>query len=207
MGWISNGILSSLCVFLITIYALSTSAFRKDGNMADITHIGSTMYTCLIWTVNCQIALIMSHFTWISHFLIWGSIFCWYIFLYLYGTLPPDYSSSSDGGGGGGGFHLLTEAIGPAPLYWMLTLLVVHVSLLPYFIHTVIQRSFYPMDDQLIQEIRYYCGKNHIIENPMWVREQQNSQKKTQVGFTARVEAKIRYIKSHFHQKKKLLPK
>lgn len=201
MGWISNGILSSLCVFLITIYALSQSAFRKDGNMADITHIGSTMYTCLIWTVNCQIALIMSHFTWISHFLIWGSIFCWYIFLYLYGTLPPEYTS------GGGGFRMLTEAIGPAPLYWILTLLVVLVSLLPYFIHTVVQRSFYPMDDQLIQEISHYCGKHHIIENPMWVREQENSQKKTQVGFTARVEAKIRSIKGHLQQKKKLLPK
>lgn len=160
------------------------------------------MYTCLIWTVNCQIALIISHFTWISHFLIWGSILFWYIFLALYGSLPPQYSSV-----GGEGFHLLIEAIGSAPMYWMITLLVVLVSLLPYFVHIVMQRSFYPMDDQIIQEIKC-CRKDITDDNPMWLREQHKSQMmKTRVGFSARVEAKIRQIKGRFNQKKKSIYK
>ncbi|KAI5664135.1 hypothetical protein M9H77_23458 [Catharanthus roseus] len=202
IGWISNGILSSISIFIITIYTLSPSAFKQDGNAADLTHIGTIMYTCLIWTVNCQIALIISHFTWISHFLIWGSILFWYIFLALYGSLPPQYSSV-----GGEGFHLLIEAIGSAPMYWMITLLVVLVSLLPYFVHIVMQRSFYPMDDQIIQEIKC-CRKDITDDNPMWLREQHKSQMmKTRVGFSARVEAKIRQIKGRFNQKKKSIYK
>ncbi|KAL3522967.1 hypothetical protein ACH5RR_015801 [Cinchona calisaya] len=193
IGWIVNGILSSLAIFTVTMYMLSPAAFRENGSVADITHIGTIMYTCVIWTVNCQIALIIMHFTWISHVLIWGSILCWYIFLVLYGALPPEYSQ--------GGFHILIKAIGTAPIYWILTLLVVVISLLPYFMHSIIQGSFYPMDDQVIQEIKY--SRNDRTDKPMWLREQQNSKKRTQIGFSSRVDAKIHHLKEQLSRKKK----
>ncbi|KAM7500349.1 hypothetical protein LguiA_024763 [Lonicera macranthoides] len=167
IGWILNGVLASLSIFMLNIYILSPASFREEGEVADIAHMGAITYTCVIWTVNCQIALIITHFTWIQHLFIWGSILCWYIFLYLYGTLPPKYSFRE--------YQLFKEAIGPAPIYWLTTLLVVIVGLLPYFIHIVIQRSFYPMDDHVIQEMKY--RGTDITDNPVWMREQQNSKK------------------------------
>ncbi|KAK3432485.1 hypothetical protein EUGRSUZ_E04363 [Eucalyptus grandis] len=88
IGWILNGAVASL-IFLSTIHTLSSVAFSGKGNVADIAHLGTITYTCVIWTMNCQIALIISHFTWIQHLFIWGSILLWYIFLLAYGTLPP----------------------------------------------------------------------------------------------------------------------
>ncbi|CAH1414396.1 unnamed protein product [Lactuca virosa] len=79
--------------------------------------------------------------------LIWGSVLCWYILLLLYGALPPIYSRQK--------FKLLVEAVSPAPMYWIATLLVVVVSLLPYITYMVIQRLFYPTHDQLIGEMNY----------------------------------------------------
>ncbi|XP_071921511.1 probable phospholipid-transporting ATPase 4 isoform X1 [Coffea arabica] len=192
-GWILNATLSSVAIFTVTIYIFSPAALRQDGKVADLAHIGTIMYTCVIWTVNCQIALIVTHFTWITHVLIWGSILCWYIFLVLYGMLPPEHSQ--------GGFHILIEAIGTAPMYWIVTFLVVVVTLLPYFIFSIIQRSFYPMDDQVIQEIKY--GRTDVSNKPMWLREQQNSRKRTQIGFSARVDAKIRHLKERLRRTKK----
>ncbi|CAK9151504.1 unnamed protein product [Ilex paraguariensis] len=192
IGWILNGVFASLAIFLLNIYILSLTAFR-EGDIADVDHLGTITYTCLIWTVNCQIALIITHFTWIQHFLIWGSILCWYIFLFLYGALPPQYSYRA--------FRLLVEAIGPAPIYWIATLLIVVVSLLPYYIHIVVQRLFYPMDDHLIQEMKSY--RKDITDCAMWLREQQNSNKTTNFGFSARVDAKILQLKEQLHQKKK----
>ncbi|CDP17608.1 unnamed protein product [Coffea canephora] len=192
-GWILNATLSSVAIFTVTIYILSPAALRQDGKVADLAHIGTIMYTCVIWIVNCQIALIVTHFTWITHVLIWGSILCWYIFLVLYGMLLPEHSQ--------GGFHILIEAIGTAPMYWIVTFLVVVVTLLPYFIFSIIQRSFYPMDDQVIQEIKY--GRTDVSNKPMWLREQQNSRKRTQIGFSARVDAKIRHLKERLHRTKK----
>ncbi|POO03252.1 P-type ATPase, subfamily IV [Trema orientale] len=185
IGWILNGTVSSLVIFLANIYILSPNAFRGDGAVADLTYLGAITYTCIIWTVNCQISLIISHFTWIQHLFIWGSIFLWYIFLFVYGSLSPAYSE--------GGFNLLLESLGNSPMYWTVTLLAVVVSLLPYFTHIAIQRLFYPMDDHVIQEIKY-CRKD-VSDNRMWQREQDNSKKSTQIGFSARVDARIRYFK------------
>lgn len=184
IGWILNGAVASLIIFLLTIHALSSVAFSGKGNAADIAHLGTITYTCVIWTVNCQIALIISHFTWIQHLFIWGSILLWYIFLLVYGALPPSYSKT--------GFHVLTEAIGGSPSFWIITLLVVVASLLPYFVYMVLQRTFYPLDDHVIQEMKH--RKKDVINKQMWLREQQNSNRTTQVGFSARVDAKIHHL-------------
>ncbi|KAF8023103.1 hypothetical protein BT93_F0564 [Corymbia citriodora subsp. variegata] len=192
IGWILNGAVASLIIFLSTIHALSSVAFSGKGDVADIAHLGTITYSCIIWTVNCQIALIISHFTWIQHLFIWGSILLWYIFLLAYGTLPPSYSNT--------GFHMLTEAIGGAPSFWIITLLVVVASLLPYFVYMVLQRTFYPLDDHVIQEMKH-CKKD-IFDKLMWLREQRNSKRTTQVGFSARVDAKTHHLKEAIQQRK-----
>lgn len=192
IGWIVNGVLASVVILTMNIGLLSSAAFREEGDVADVAHLGAITFTCVIWTVNCQIALIINHFTWIQHLFIWGSILSWYIFLLIYGALPPKYSN--------GAFQLLVEAIGPAPMYWMVTLLVAVVSLLPYVIYLVIQRTFYPMDDHVIQEMRHF--RRDIMDHAMWVREQNNSKTSTHVGFSARVEAKISSLKKQSHTKR-----
>lgn len=80
LGWMGNGILTSLLIFTLSVQILSDSAFRHGGEVADISHLGVFMYTMIIWTVICQIALITIHFTtWIQNMLICGSVLCWYI--------------------------------------------------------------------------------------------------------------------------------
>ncbi|KAK9052922.1 hypothetical protein SSX86_029552 [Deinandra increscens subsp. villosa] len=197
IGWMGNGVLTSLVISILNVYILSPSAFRKGGQVVDIAHLGVTTYTTIVWTVNCQIALIITHFTWIQHIFIWGSIFSWYLFLLFYGALPPAYSNRE--------YKLLVEAVGPAPMYWMVVLLVVVISLLPYFIYMVIQRSFYPMDDHVIQEMKY--GRKVVVDDETWLREKQSSRKATHIGFSARVDAKILYLKDQLHKKRMFIIK
>ncbi|GKB74492.1 probable phospholipid-transporting ATPase 4 [Tanacetum coccineum] len=193
IGWMGNGILTSLVIFVLTVYILSPSAFRQGGEVVDIAHLGVITYTSVVWTVNCQIALIITHFTWIQHIFIWGSILSWYIFLLLYGALPPIYSNRE--------YQLLVEAVGPAPMYWIVVLLVVVISLLPYFIYMVIQRSFFPMDDHVIQEMKY-GGRKVVVDDETWLREKQSSRKATHIGLSSRVDAKILYLKDQLHKKR-----
>ncbi|CAI9114972.1 OLC1v1015801C1 [Oldenlandia corymbosa var. corymbosa] len=195
IGWILNAILSSLAIFAMTIHILNLTAFREDGQVADNSHIGTIMYTCVIWTVNCQMALITRYFTWINHVLIWGSILGWYIYLALYNILPLAYSQSS--------YLILIEAIGNAPMYWIVTLLVVVVSLLPFFTYDVTRRHFFPIDDQVIREMKY-CRQD-IMDYPMWLGEQHKSRSRTQIGFSSRVDAKIQHLKEKLNQKTKFV--
>ncbi|KAK7389640.1 hypothetical protein VNO78_24848 [Psophocarpus tetragonolobus] len=194
-GWMGNGLYSSLIIFFLMVTIFYDQAFRTDGQVADMAVVGTTMFTCIIWAVNCQIALTLSHFTWIQHLFVWGSIATWYIFLVLYGMISPEYSKS--------GYQILVEALGPAPIYWITTLLVTVTCNLPYFAHISFQRCFNPMDHHIIQEIKYY--KKDIKDQHMWTRERSKARQETKVGFTARVEAKIRQLKGRLQKKQSTL--
>ncbi|CAJ1975388.1 unnamed protein product [Sphenostylis stenocarpa] len=178
LGWAFNGVLSATIIFFFCINAMENQAFRKAGEVADLEVLGATMYTCVVWVVNSQMALSISYFTYIQHLLIWGGIIFWYIFLIVYGTMDPTLSTTA--------YKVLIEACAPAPLYWLLTLLVLVASLLPYFAYASIQMRFFPMFHQMIQWIR----NDGQTTDPEYVHVvRQRSLRHTTVGFTARFES------------------
>ncbi|XP_022715174.1 probable phospholipid-transporting ATPase 4 isoform X2 [Durio zibethinus] len=191
LGWMGNGLYSSLIIFFLNIIIFYDQAFRSGGQTADMAALGTTMFTCIIWALNCQIALTMSHFTWIQHLFIWGSIGTWYLFLFVYGMLSPTIS--------GNAYQILVEALAPAPIYWSATLLVTVACNLPYMAHICFQRCFHPMDHHIIQEIKYY--KKDVEDQRMWSRERSKARQKTKIGFTARVDAKIRQLRGKLQRK------
>ncbi|MBA0571552.1 hypothetical protein Golax_001794 [Gossypium laxum] len=191
LGWMGNGLLCSLIIFFINIIILYDQAFRAEGQTADLAVLGTTMFTCIVWSLNCQIALTMSHFTWIQHVTIWGSIAAWYIFLLIYGALSPRIS--------GDAYQILVEALAPAPIYWQTTLLATIACTLPYMAHVAYQRCFEPEDHHIIQEIKYY--RKDVEDQHMWTRERSKARQKTKIGFTARVDAKIRQVRAKLNKK------
>ncbi|CAK7328063.1 unnamed protein product [Dovyalis caffra] len=143
LGWMCNGVLSSIIIFFFTINSMINQAFRGDGQVVDYGILGATMYTCVVWAVNCQMALSINYFTWIQHFFIWGSIAFWYMFLVIYGSLSPKVSTTA--------YMVFVEACAPSILYWLVTLLVVISTLLPYFSYRAFQSRFRPMYHDIIQ--------------------------------------------------------
>ncbi|MED6171641.1 putative phospholipid-transporting ATPase 8, partial [Stylosanthes scabra] len=143
IGWMVNGVVSSLAIFFLTANSVMTQSFRRDGQVIDFEILGVTMYTCAVWTVNCQMALSINYFTWIQHFFIWGSIAFWYLFVMVYGYLSPEISTTA--------YMVFVEACAPSLLYWLVTLLVVVCSLLPYFCYRSFQSRFLPMYHDIIQ--------------------------------------------------------
>ncbi|KAL3639779.1 putative phospholipid-transporting ATPase 4 [Castilleja foliolosa] len=190
-GWMANGLYTSLIVFFLNIIIFYDQAFRSGGQTADMTAVGTTMFTCIIWAVNCQIALTMSHFTWIQHLFVWGSVAFWYVFLFVYGEL--NYALDVNA------FRILYEILGPAPIFWSTTLLVTVACNLPYLAHISFQRSFNPLDHHVIQEIKYY--KKDIEDRHMWRAERSKARQKTKIGLTARVDAKISQLKGRLQKK------
>ncbi|KAL3824467.1 hypothetical protein ACJIZ3_020496 [Penstemon smallii] len=190
-GWMGNGLYTSLIIFFLNIIIYYDQAFRAGGQTADMTAVGTAMFTCVIWAVNCQIALTMSHFTWIQHFLVWGSVVTWYIFLLVYGEL--EYALPVNA------FRILLEVLAPSPTYWSATLLVTVACNLPYLAHIAFQRLYNPLDHHVIQEIKYY--KKDIEDRHMWRREKSKARQKTSIGFSARVDAKIRQLKGRLQKK------
>ncbi|KAM2016174.1 hypothetical protein ACFX16_046617 [Malus domestica] len=55
------------------------------------------------------------------------------------------------------------------------------------------------MDHHIIQEIKYY--KKDVEDQRMWKREASKARQETKIGFTARVDAKIRHLRGKLHKK------
>ncbi|KAK7858536.1 putative phospholipid-transporting atpase 9, partial [Quercus suber] len=178
LGWSFNGVLSATLIFFFCIRAMEHQAFRKGGEVVGLEILGTTMYTCVVWVVNCQMALSINYFTYIQHLFIWGGIIFWYIFLLAYGAMDPNISTTA--------YQVFVEACAPAPFFWLLTLFVLVSSLIPYFTYASIQLRFFPMYHQMIQWIRN-DGQSNDPEYCDMVR--QRSIRTTTVGFTARFEA------------------
>lgn len=172
VSWMFNGFYSATIIFFCCSKALEHQAFNGDGKTVGRDILGATMYTCIVWAVNLQMALAISYFTIIQHVLIWGSIAVWYLFLLAYGAISPQKSTIV--------YKILVEALGPAPSYWLVTLFVVLSTLMPYFLYSAIQMRFFPMYHQRIQRIKNE-GQSNDPEYLEMVQQRQPS-----VGFSAR---------------------
>ncbi|XP_042500800.1 probable phospholipid-transporting ATPase 8 [Macadamia integrifolia] len=146
LGWMLNAVTSSVIIFFFTTSCVLHQAFRRDGKVAGYDVLGVLMYTCIVWTVNCQMALAINYFTWIQHFFIWGTIILWYVFLVIYGSLPPTASTTA--------YHVLVEACALIPHYWLTTFCVVISALVPYFSYKAFRIQFFPMYHNKIQRAR-----------------------------------------------------
>ncbi|GAB2297092.1 Putative phospholipid-transporting ATPase 9 [Dionaea muscipula] len=178
--WMLNGVYSGVIIFFFCAKALGETGFNSQGKTVGFEIFGTTMYTCVVWVVNCQMALFIQHFTLIQHVLIWGSIAAWHLFLVIYGAISPTLSTTA--------YKVFVEALAPTPKFWIVTLFVVISALVPYFAYSAIQMRFFPMYHNMIQWIRLE-GRAEDPEYAAMIR--QRSIRPTTVGFTARVAARI----------------
>ncbi|KAL5553542.1 hypothetical protein UlMin_040943 [Ulmus minor] len=173
--WMFNGFVSAVIIFFFCTKALEIQPFNEEGKTAGRDILGATMYTCVVWVVNLQMALSISYFTLVQHIFIWGSIAFWYFFLLIYGAMTPSFSTNA--------YKVFIETLAPTPSYWIVTLFVVVSALTPYFSYAAIQTRFFPMYHNTIQWVR---DGGHI-DDPEYVDMLlQKSVTPVTVGSTAR---------------------
>ncbi|KAG2610913.1 hypothetical protein PVAP13_4KG225900 [Panicum virgatum] len=186
IGWMLNGVMNAVLIFFFCITAFEDQAFRQDGQVAGLDALGVVMYTCIVWVVNCQMALSVNYFTIIQHIFIWGSITFWYLFLLVYGAINPRFSTTA--------YMVFIEQLAPALSFWLVTLFVVMATLVPYFSYAAIQIRFFPMFHNKIQWKRY-LGK---AEDPEVARQlssrHRTSSQQRMVGISARRDGKAMQI-------------
>lgn len=175
IAWMLNGFYSGTIIFFFCMKVLEHQAFNEDGKTVGREILGGTMYTCIVWVVNLQMALAISYFTMIQHIVIWGSIGFWYLFQAVYGAITPSFSTNA--------YQVFVEALAPAPSYWIVTIFVVIATLSPYFFYSAIQMRFFPMYHNMIQWIRY---EGHANDPEFCDMVRQRSIRPTTVGSTAR---------------------
>ncbi|KAL8207890.1 hypothetical protein R6Q57_007302 [Mikania cordata] len=192
IGWLANGVYASFVIYLVNISIFSPESFRKGGQTADMYVIGTAMFTSIIWVVNVQIFLVSHYLTRVQLHTIWGSIVVWYLIVYIYGMMPVKWSS-------GNIYHQLPEVLGPAHKFYLSTMFVTILCNMPYLIHISYQRCYNPEDHHVLQEMKDL--KKDVTDRKMWKREQVKATQETEIGLSARVDAKIRLMKGRTTRK------
>ncbi|KAK9051144.1 hypothetical protein SSX86_027770 [Deinandra increscens subsp. villosa] len=188
-SWMINGLFSGIIIFYLCMKSLNPDSYDKNGKTAGMEIMGATMYTCVVWVVNCQMALAVSYFTLIQHLFIWGGIVLWYIFLLAYGALPVSVSTTA--------YKVFAETLAPAPSYWLVTLFVVIASLTPYVFFKAVQMRFFPGYHGMIQWVRHE-GQANDPEYRNMVRPQPI--RTATIGLTARSIARDHSFERNLHR-------
>ncbi|GAU20813.1 hypothetical protein TSUD_132980, partial [Trifolium subterraneum] len=156
LSWMLNGFVSAITIFFFCTKAIGLQAFDENGKTAGKDMLGATMYTCVVWVVNLQMALAVQYFTLIQHIAIWGSIALWHFFMFVYGSLPSGFSTNA--------YKVFVETLAPSPSFWIVTLFVAVSSLIPYFSCSTIKMWLFPMHHERIQWMRYESKKTNEPE-------------------------------------------
>ena len=147
--WILTGVYQSVICFFLPVLAGHPSAVDKDGLMIGHWSLATTVYSCVIITVNCRLALAVSFHTIFHHIFIWGSILFWYLFIFIYCAMKPGTTGSLDSSDNI--YYVIYFLLG-TPSYWLSILLVPVTCLLPDVLMQGMERWFQARDHQIIQE-------------------------------------------------------
>ncbi|KAM7270106.1 hypothetical protein ACFE04_029320 [Oxalis oulophora] len=146
LGSMFNGYVCATIIFFFCNKALELQAFNIDGKTVGRDIIGVVMYTCVIFVVNLYMALSVSYFTLIQFIAVLGSVFFWFAFLLVYGSMNPAICTTA--------YKVFQEAVAPAPSFWFVTFFVSISTLIPYFVYSAVQRQFFPMFHEVVQMVR-----------------------------------------------------
>ncbi|XP_011008886.1 PREDICTED: putative phospholipid-transporting ATPase 9 [Populus euphratica] len=185
LHWLGNGFYTALVVFFFCSTALQHQAFNPDGKTVGMDVLGGTMYTCIVWAVNLQMALTVCYFTKIQRGLIIYCLCMLYIFFLAFGSLSPSMSTTA--------YKLFTEALAPAASYWFTIIFVIIAALLPFYAYSAIETRFFPMYHQMIQRLE--SGKHEDDPEYCDMMRQKLLQPPTSVGFSARLAARANKLK------------
>lgn len=145
ISWMMNGVLQAAVCFFSVVYGYGYGKVPdRNGQTMGLFTMGTTMYTCVLFVVSIQIAVVIQYWTWLHHLFIWGELLVWFAFLLVFGELPVKLS---------GELHrLFIMFVSTSLNFYRITLLTTVLALVPSFTLHCFSRNFNPLDNEIVQE-------------------------------------------------------
>uniref|UniRef100_A0A8C7K5Z1 Phospholipid-transporting ATPase n=1 Tax=Oncorhynchus kisutch TaxID=8019 RepID=A0A8C7K5Z1_ONCKI len=145
--WTCLGLFDA-CIFFFGAYFLfDNTTFSSNGQMFGNWTFGTLVFTVLVFTVTLKLALDTHHWTWINHFVIWGSLLFYVIFSLLWGGIIWPFLNYQRM------YYVFMQMLSSGPA-WLGIILLIMVSLLPDVVKKVLCRTLWPTATHLAQSNR-----------------------------------------------------
>uniref|UniRef100_A0A286XJT9 Phospholipid-transporting ATPase n=2 Tax=Cavia porcellus TaxID=10141 RepID=A0A286XJT9_CAVPO len=135
--WTFLGVFDALVFFFGAYFMFENTTVTSNGQMFGNWTFGTLVFTVMVFTVTLKLALDTHYWTWINHFVIWGSLLFYVVFSLLWGGIIWPFLSYQRM------YYVFIHMLSCGPA-WLGILLLITVSLLPDILKKVLCRQLWP---------------------------------------------------------------
>uniref|UniRef100_A0A3Q3FQC6 Phospholipid-transporting ATPase n=1 Tax=Kryptolebias marmoratus TaxID=37003 RepID=A0A3Q3FQC6_KRYMA len=142
--WTVLGVYDAIVMFFGAYFLFDNTTFTSNGQMFGNWTFGTLVFTVLVFTVTFKLALDTHYWTWINHFVIWGSLLFFVVFSLLWGGIIWPFLNYQRM------YYVFMQMLSSGPA-WLSIILLITACLLPDVVKKVIWRALWPTTTERIQ--------------------------------------------------------
>uniref|UniRef100_A0A669B480 Phospholipid-transporting ATPase n=1 Tax=Oreochromis niloticus TaxID=8128 RepID=A0A669B480_ORENI len=150
--WTILGVYDAIVMFFGAYFLFDNTTFTSNGQMFGNWTFGTLVFTVLVFTVTFKLALDTHYWTWINHFIIWGSLIFFVVFSLLWGGIIWPFLNYQRM------YYVFMQMLSSGPA-WLSIILLITASLLPDVVKKVIWRTLWPTTTERIQTSAHNSGQ------------------------------------------------
>uniref|UniRef100_A0A672ZTV6 Phospholipid-transporting ATPase n=1 Tax=Sphaeramia orbicularis TaxID=375764 RepID=A0A672ZTV6_9TELE len=131
--WTILGVYDAIVMFFGAYFLFDNTTFTSNGQMFGNWTFGTLVFTVLVFTVTFKLALDTHYWTWINHFVIWGSLIFFVVFSLLWGGIIWPFLNYQRM------YYVFMQMLSSGPA-WLSIILLITAGLLPDVVKKVIWR-------------------------------------------------------------------
>ncbi|XP_042637091.1 phospholipid-transporting ATPase IH [Orycteropus afer afer] len=154
--WTFLGVFDALVFFFGAYFMFENTTVTSNGQIFGNWTFGTLVFTVMVFTVTLKLALDTHYWTWINHFVIWGSLLFYIVFSLLWGGIIWPFLNYQRM------YYVFIQMLSSGPA-WLSIILLITVSLLPDVLKKVLCRQLWPTATERTQDT---CRQhqNHVSE-------------------------------------------
>uniref|UniRef100_A0A672PFL3 Phospholipid-transporting ATPase n=1 Tax=Sinocyclocheilus grahami TaxID=75366 RepID=A0A672PFL3_SINGR len=140
--WTVLGIFQGLMFFFGVRFLFSNPALQDNGQVFGNWSYGTIVFTVLVFTVTLKLALDTRHWTWINHFVIWGSLAFYVFFSFFWGGIIWPFLKQQR-------LYFVFANMLSSVSAWLVIIILILLSLLPEILLVVLRKPRGPHSRQV----------------------------------------------------------
>uniref|UniRef100_A0A671UPX9 Phospholipid-transporting ATPase n=1 Tax=Sparus aurata TaxID=8175 RepID=A0A671UPX9_SPAAU len=146
--WTFLGVFHGLLFFFGVRFLFSNPALQDNGQVFGNWSYGTIVFTVLVFTVTLKLALDTRHWTWINHFVIWGSLAFYVFFSFFWGGIIWPFLRQQR-------LYFVFANMLSSVSAWLVIILLILLSLLPEILLVVFRKPRGPHARQVQASLQY----------------------------------------------------
>ncbi|XP_059371653.1 phospholipid-transporting ATPase IG-like isoform X4 [Carassius carassius] len=143
--WTVLGIFQGLLFFFGVRFLFSNPALQENGQVFGNWSYGTIVFTVLVFTVTLKLAMDTRHWTWINHFVIWGSLAFYVFFSFFWGGIIWPFLKQQR-------LYFVFANMLSSVSAWLVIIILILLSLLPEILLVVLRKPRGPHSRQLSED-------------------------------------------------------